>query len=129
MPHVHFVDEHASPFEGRPGYSWKTLISADRAPTTDITQGVAELAPAPVDLDQLHRHPHAETYYVISGTGFLWIDEEPHPLAPGMTAFIPGGTLHTANATGTEPLRILYTFAADSFTDVGYEYPRKETAA
>ena len=126
MSQVLFTHENAVPLEGRPGYGWKTLISGDRMATSQITQGIAEMAPAPVDLSQLHRHPHAETYYVLSGTGLLWIEEEPHPLTPGTTAFIPGGVLHTANATGEEPLRILYTFAADAFTEIAYDFPRKE---
>ena len=127
MSQVHFTSEHDAPLEGRPGYGWKTLISADRTPTSRITQGIAEMDPAPVDLNELHRHPHAETYYVLSGKGLLWIGEEAHPLAPGTTAFIPGGVLHTASATGEEPPRILYTFAADAFTDVEYDFPRKKT--
>ena len=74
-----------------------------------------------------HPPPHAQPYYVLTGKSLLWIGEEAHPLAPGTTAFIPGGVLHTASATGDEPLRILYTFAADAFTDVEYDFPRKNT--
>jgi quercetin dioxygenase-like cupin family protein len=120
-PHV--VDEHTCPPDGWDGYRWKTLISSDRTPTAHITQGIAELLPTLPDMRQLHRHAHAETYYVVSGHGILWIGEDQHTLAPGVTAFIPGNVNHTAIATGTEPLRILYVFAADSFSDVTYEYP------
>ena len=121
QPYV--VDEHACPAEGWDGYRWKTLISSDRTPTSHITQGIAELLPSLPDMRRLHHHAHAETYYVVSGNGLLWIAEEQYVLTPGVTAFIPGGAHHTAIATGDEPLRILYTFAVDSFTDVTYEYP------
>jgi mannose-6-phosphate isomerase-like protein (cupin superfamily) len=53
----------------------------------------------------------------------LRIGEEQYALSPGVIAFIPGGAHHTTWATGHDRLRILYTFATDSFSDVLYEFP------
>jgi hypothetical protein len=127
----HLVDEQTCSTDGWGTLHWKTLISGDRTPTCQITQGVAELLPAPCDpppgvvADPLmvHHHAHAETYYVLAGEGVLWIAGAEFRLAPGVSAFIPGGAHHATWATGEEPLRILYTFAADSFGDVRYEFP------
>ena len=120
---AHIVDEQSCPTDGWGGMHWKTLISGDRTPTCQITQGIAELAPAPPDALLVHCHAQAETYYVLSGEGELQIGNELFPLRPGVAAFIPGGAHHTTRATGTECLRILYTFAADSFDDVIYQFP------
>ena len=108
----HLVDEQTCSTDGWGTLHWKTLISGDRTPTCQITQGVAELLPAPCDPPpgvvagplMVHHHAHAETYYVLAGEGVLWIAGAEFRL-------------------GEEPLRILYTFAADSFGDVRYEFP------
>lgn len=119
----HIVDAADCPSDGWDGFHWQTLISADRTPTGSITQGIAELMPRPFDKRLVHRHAQAETYFVLSGQGVLWIEGEEHSLAPGVAAFIPGNACHATFAVGAEPLRILYTFAADSFGDVVYEFP------
>jgi mannose-6-phosphate isomerase-like protein (cupin superfamily) len=123
MTRPHVINETDCPTDGWGSLRWKTLISSDRTPTCAITQGVAELTPAPPDTYPVHCHAHAETYYILSGEGTLWIGEEQYALSPGVIAFIPGGAHHTTCATGHDPLRILYTFAADSFSDVRYEFP------
>lgn len=117
------INEHACPTDGWDGMRWKTLISGDRTPTCQITQGIAELAPGPPDMRLVHCHAHAETYYVLSGEGLLLIDGAQYPLSTGVSAFIPGGAHHATFATGDQPLRILYTFAADAFSDVRYDFP------
>ena len=121
-PQPHVVDEASCQTDGWDGMRWKTLFSGDRTPTDQITQGIAEMRAPPPGALLLHRHPQTETYYVLSGTGVLQIDDQQYPLTPGVAAFIPGGALHAAFATGEEPLRILYTFAANSFSDVSYQF-------
>ena len=122
------VDENQPPIEGwddpvRGAVTWRTLISDDRTPTDSLTLGVAELREADAAGLRLHRHAQAEAYYVLAGRGVMRIDDVDHPLAPGVTAFIPGGRLHAARAVGPETLRILYVFAADSFDQIHYEFP------
>jgi mannose-6-phosphate isomerase-like protein (cupin superfamily) len=103
--------------------TWKTLLSGDRTPTEGLTMGVAEVVEQAGGEARLHRHAQAEAYYILSGRGVLHMGGETWPLAPGVTAFIPGGTWHAARGVGPEPLRLLYVFAADSFADIVYEFP------
>lgn len=42
----------------------------------------------------------------------------------GDAVFIHGNVEHMAVNTGDEPLRLLYFFAADSFADIVYTFPR-----
>jgi quercetin dioxygenase-like cupin family protein len=126
QPYV--VEERQRPVESwndpvRGVVTWRTLLSGDRTPTDSLTLGVAELHAGDADSARLHRHAQAEAYYVLAGRGVLTIEDVDHPLAPGVTAFIPGGRLHGARAVGPEPLRILYVFAADSFDQIHYAFP------
>jgi len=70
-----------------------------------------------------HRHAEDEADYILSGQGIMQIDGVDHDLAPGDTVFIPGGTWHGARGVGSEPLRLLYVFAAQSFDAIVYEFP------
>ena len=103
---------------------WWTLFSSDRTPTSQLTAGVAELpvgAPRPA---RGHRHAHVELYYFLSGHGEVTVNGVTRPVTVGDAVMIPGNAEHLAHNTGTEPLRLLYVFAADSFADIEYEFPR-----
>ena len=102
--------------------TWRTLFSGDRTPTGTLVQGVAEVRAGSDTRPGLHRHAHAETYYILSGRGVIDLAGEERPLAPGDAVFIPGNTWHAAWSEGEAPLRILYTFAANSFDEVVYEF-------
>ncbi len=122
------VHEDDCPFEG-PGVEsservvWRTLLSGDRAPTSKLTMGVVDLAPSEARDLRVHRHAHAEAYYVLSGSGRVSIDGVVHEIRAGHAIHIPGSTLHGAICTGDEPMRILYVFPADSFSEIEYEFP------
>ena len=102
--------------------TWRTLLSGDRTPTQALTQGVAEVRATALTRPGLHRHAQPETYYILSGRGVISLDGQERALAPGDAVFIPGDMWHAAWCEGDEPLRILYTFAADSFDQVIYEF-------
>ena len=109
--------------EDRGHVDWWTLFSADRTETTGLTVGVAEIpvgAPRP---ERGHLHSQAEVYFFLSGTGQVVVEGESTPVSTGDAVFIPGDTEHMAVNTGKEPLRLLYFFAADSFTDIVYRFP------
>jgi quercetin dioxygenase-like cupin family protein len=103
--------------------TWRTLLSGDRTSSEALTVGVAEIAPVGASEPPVHRHAQPEVYYVLSGRGVVRVAGRNHPLQPGTTVFIPGNVEHGAIATGSETLRILYVFAADSFADVEYVFP------
>ena len=57
------VEETSVPVEREDdsGVSWRTLTSADRTPTRELTSGVCEIEPGGELV--LHRHPVLELYY------------------------------------------------------------------
>lgn len=128
MPKGVVIHEESCPLEGwddavRGRVVWRTLLSADRTPSAQLTLGVTELGPGQPDPFLPHRHAQAELYYVLAGEGVVHIDGAEHPLRAGSAVFIPGDAWHGARNTGSEPLRMLYVFAADSFADVRYAFP------
>lgn len=102
---------------------WRTLLSADRTPTTSMTVGVAEIEPGRPEAFYPHRHAESEVYYVLAGRGIVMIDGREHPVRPGTALFIPGDAEHGVRNTGTELLRLLYAFAVDSFDQIEYVFP------
>ena len=122
------MHETSCPIEGwddaiRGKVVWRTLLSGDRTPTSQLTLGVTELGPGQPSPFLPHRHAQAEIYYVISGEGVVEIDGVEHALRAGSSVFIPGDVPHGARNTGRDVLRLLYVFAADSFSDVHYVFP------
>lgn len=101
---------------------FRTLISAPDTPTDSLVCGIAMMSAG--DTFVLHSHAHAEVYYGLEGEGEVTIDGQQHRLAPGVALFIPGGAIHgVPHAKGH--LKWFYTFAADSFADVQYEFPHE----
>jgi len=84
--------------------------------------GVAELLESDGVELKLHRHAQSEVYFILSGRGRVSVDQIEYALSPGDAVFIPGGALHGARCMGTEPLRLLYVFAANSFGEIKYEF-------
>ncbi len=121
MSHVPFVvEEGAVPLESGEdrGVVWRTLTSADRTPTAELTSGVCEIEPGG-EL-ALHRHPPLELYYFIAGTGTVTLGDVDHAVQPGTTISIPGNTPHRIRNTGTALLKLFYVFPTASFADVEY---------
>ena len=102
---------------------WWTLFSADRTPTCGLTVGIAEVpvgAPRP---PRGHTHEQQEVYFFLSGSGEVVLNGESTAVTAGDAVFIPGNMEHMSVNTGTEPLRLLYFFPADSFADIEYKFP------
>jgi quercetin dioxygenase-like cupin family protein len=100
------------------GVSWRTLTSADRTPTRQLTSGVCEIAPG--GALALHRHPTLELYYFLEGTGIVRLDDAEHAARPGVTVSIPADLPHGIRNTGKSVLRLFYVFPADSFSQIIY---------
>ena len=99
---------------------WKILISGEHGPSSRLTTGITEMAPD--TLLPLHHHKPEETYYVISGSGYVTVDDHEGSLGPGASVFIPSNAKHSLRCTGTEKLVLLFTLAADRFDEIVYHF-------
>lgn len=102
--------------------SWKTLISQPATRTDTFTVGMASCEPGEGVGLKMHRHTHAEVYYVVAGRGVVTIEGEEHEVREGSVVFIPGDTEHGMRCVGGEEVKWLYVFAADGFGDVEYRF-------
>ena len=102
---------------------WWTLFSSDRTNTEGLTVGVAEIPVGAPEPPRGHQHVQAEVYYILSGAGQVVVNGTRTNVTSGDAVFIPSDAEHVAVNTGTEPLRLLYVFAADSFADIEYKFP------
>lgn len=108
----------------RGSLSFRTLFSGDATPTDTLTSGLGELPPG--GRLALHRHQPAETYYVVEGEGVITLDGTEHTVRPGSAVYIPAGAEHGVHNTGSTPLRVFYTLAAHSMSDVEYRFTETE---
>lgn len=117
---AYVVEELSVPVECEDdtGVSWRTLTSADRTPTRQLTSGVCDIAPG--GALGLHRHPTLELYYFLEGSGIVWLGTKEQPVAPGITISIPADLPHGIRNTGDSVLRLFYVFPADSFSEIVY---------
>lgn len=102
---------------------WWTLFSSDRTPTSGLTVGIAEIPVGAPPPPRGHVHSQAEVYVFLAGHGVVVVGGERREIGQGDAVFIPGEMEHYAANTGSEPLRLLYFFAADSFSDIVYRFP------
>ncbi len=106
--------------EAPSGVRWKPLISGERTPTSELVMGIAEIAPGGKLAG--HRHAHAETYYITSGSGRISLDGVESEIAAGAAIFIPANAHHETVCTSDVPLAFIYTFPCDRFEEVVYRY-------
>jgi mannose-6-phosphate isomerase-like protein (cupin superfamily) len=106
------------PVRGR--VDFRTLFSREVTGTRALTTGIA-VVPADGRL-ALHRHTAPEVYYVLRGGGQVLVDGVENEVGPGSAVFLPGGSWHGVRASGPEPLRLVYTLAADGMADVDYDF-------
>jgi quercetin dioxygenase-like cupin family protein len=98
---------------------FRTLFSQPSTASHSIVCGVAMMAAG--ETFALHSHPQPEVYFGLEGTGEVLMDGAPHPLAPGVALYIPGGAVHGV-PLANGPLKWFYTFAADAFSDIDYSF-------
>jgi|DewCreStandDraft_1066081.scaffolds.fasta_scaffold02517_2 mannose-6-phosphate isomerase-like protein (cupin superfamily) len=55
-----------------------------------------------------HRHPNEEAYFVLAGTGVMYLEGHPEiPLAPYVAVYVPPNLEHGQKNTGDVPLVIV----------------------
>jgi quercetin dioxygenase-like cupin family protein len=112
--------EHDPPNEGDTAeIRWRTLVSADRTPTSGLSMGVFEVPPG-AQL-ALHRHAPQEVYYLVAGQAEVFVDGAWRPARPGDVAYFPGGSVHGARNRGATVCRIVWVFPVDDYEGVEYE--------
>ncbi|MGA0149190.1 MAG: cupin domain-containing protein [Ilumatobacteraceae bacterium] len=99
---------------------WWELIGGDTMPTKELVVGIAEVPVGVQRPSRGHTHEPAEVYYIVSGRGEVSVDDETYPVASGDAVWIPPNAEHVAYNVGDEPLRLLYVFAKDKFTEITY---------
>ncbi|MGA1743679.1 MAG: cupin domain-containing protein [Ilumatobacteraceae bacterium] len=102
---------------------WWELIGGDTMPTKELVVGIAEVPVGVQRPSRGHTHEPAEVYYIVSGRGEVLVDDETYPVASGDAVWIPPNAEHVAYNVGDEPLRLLYVFAKDKFTEITYCFP------
>jgi mannose-6-phosphate isomerase-like protein (cupin superfamily) len=100
--------------------SFRSLIDGDATATSGLTFGTATLQTG--GFLAAHRHAQPEIYYILYGRGTLTIDGTKYEVSAGTGIFIPGNAEHATANSGTEPLKFLYAFAADRFSEVVYVF-------
>jgi len=103
--------------------TWRTMISADRTPSCDLTIGIAEFPPH--GTLNAHRHLPPEFYLGLSGTGVVTIEGVPHVISKNVGVYIPANAEHDVLA-GSKGLSMAYGFAQAAFTDVDYVFSNAE---
>ena len=68
--------------------------------------GVSVILPGSRNLE--HRHPHTETYIILSGTGAVSHLGETHHLGRLDAVYYPAEVWHAIRNTGDQPLYFLY---------------------
>ena len=103
---------------------WKNLLSGEKTATEAITMGLAELPPGARFVRHWHEQP--ETYFIIEGLGLVEVDGSEHEVGVGTAVFVPGHAWHQVINIGDEHLRLVYTFAVNSFQEVVYHYQEED---
>ncbi|MGH1452614.1 MAG: cupin domain-containing protein [Paracoccaceae bacterium] len=98
---------------------WRTLVCADRTPSSDMVMGLAEFDAGGTLLP--HRHLPAEVYYGVEGSGTVTIDGIAHKIAPGIAVFVPSNAEH-GTVAGPEGLKFVYVFPNARFAEVDYRF-------
>lgn len=99
--------------------TWRTLISGDRTPSSEMIVGVANFPPH--GKLRLHRHQQAEFYFGLFGEGIVTAGGAPFRIAKDIAIYIPGNTEHGITV-GEFGLSILYGFACHAFDEVVYRF-------
>ena len=117
------VPQHEWSSASRGSVRWWELIGGDTMPTTELVVGIAEIPVGAGRPPRGHTHAPAEVYYIVSGSGEVMVDGATHSLVAGDAVWIPPNAEHVAYNVGDEPLRLVYAFAKDKFSEITYCFP------
>lgn len=76
---------------------WRETCGQIRPLVEECDKAAAEIHQVEIDHAKLHYHEKTdEFYYVVSGTGTLFADDEPIELHQGVVVYVPRGVRHKA---------------------------------
>lgn len=58
-----------------------------------------------------HKHDEEHCFFVLSGTGTMYIEDQPYPLCPNSAIFVPPGTMHQPVVDEGSDLNVLVIYA------------------
>ena len=119
------TEEWTSPTRG--SVRWWELFGGDATATNEMTVGIAEVPVGSTPPPRGHSHDATEIYVILSGEGNVVIEGKSTAVREGSAVWIPEGLEHYAHNTGSAPLRLLYMFARDKFSDVTYSFPGEDS--
>ena len=100
---VHLIDQ-----QNQSGQEYLEFL---RVPS--LSAGLYILPAGAVDTQEPHTED--EIYYIISGRGFIQVDQESHPVEAGSLVFVKAHVEHRFH-TITEDLRVLVIFAPAEYS-------------
>ena len=115
------TEEWTSPTRG--AVRWWELLGGDTTATQELTVGIAEIPIGTSPPPRGHSHDANEVYVILAVQGNVVIYGAATEVTEGSAVWIPQGAEHFAHNTGDVPLRLLYIFARDKFSDVTYSFP------
>jgi mannose-6-phosphate isomerase-like protein (cupin superfamily) len=130
-PVIHRIGDvpvHEWSSSSRGSVRWWELVGGDTMPTSELVVGIAEVPVGAGKPSRGHTHAPAEVYYIISGVGEVFVDGATFALTSGDAVWIPPNAEHVAYNVGDEPLRLLYVFARDKFSEITYCFPGEQQA-
>jgi mannose-6-phosphate isomerase-like protein (cupin superfamily) len=103
------VDWHSKD-ESR-GYQlrWRDIVNYQSTKANDFVFGFAELDSG--NELALHRHPQAETLYVLSGQAKIRLGARKVEIGPASAAYFPPNIPHSIKTLGKEKFEYLYTYS------------------
>ena len=88
------------------GTQLRELLHPDKQDVV-IHYSLAHAIVPPGQTSKLHALKTSEIYYILGGTGIMYIDDECQPVEPRDTIYIPPNAKQRIHNNGTEPLVFL----------------------
>jgi quercetin dioxygenase-like cupin family protein len=96
------TNKNTTPVGRYEGFRTAFLIGARNSGQAEISIQITEVAAGGMQF--LHTHPEAQCYYVVSGAGLVFADDDQRAVGPGDAVFIPSGAVHGIKNVGAEIL-------------------------
>ena len=104
-----------SPVGQEDSYVSRMLVDRKSVGSTRMVANHFTLKPGKQTESGSHPAPYDELYYVLRGTAVLYLGDPPEAteIGPDSVVFIPSGTNHALDNTGTEDLELLTVMPAE----------------